>query len=137
MMFPADFFKVAALKLEQHYAGVDNLELLTLFDTSSTDSFDAQEIESLLVSYIEDNLGNTEDNLSTALFALGKTYKKKYRPLYISAMERNIELNLGICYQAGIAIENLGENIFFSISPSEDPKASYERANEFLSANGK
>jgi hypothetical protein len=118
MMFPADFFKVAALKLEQHYAGVDNLELLTLFDTSNTDSFDAQEIESLLVSYIEDNLGNTEDNLSTALFALGKTYKKKYRPLYISAMERNIELNLGICYQAGIAIENLGENIFFSISPS-------------------
>lgn len=137
MNMTSDFFKVAAFRLEQHYMGADNSYILTMFDTPEVDAFELPVVESMLVDYIEANLDLAGENVSIALFALGKTVKPIYRPLYIVAMQKSVRSDLNICYQAGIAIENLGENIFDSISPTEDPQLSTERANEFLSANGK
>jgi hypothetical protein len=135
-MYSQAFFKIAALKIEQKYTNLDNSELLILFDFTDAHNLDAEELENLIVDFIEANLIDLNDVLGDALFALGKSCKSDYRDLYLRVMQDSIERNLYICYQAGISIENLGEQVFFSISPSEDKVLTLKRAKDFLNNNG-
>ncbi|MDP5189997.1 hypothetical protein [Rheinheimera baltica] len=136
MMYSQAFFKIAALKIEQKYTNSDNSELLLLFDFTDAHDVDVEELENLIVDFIEGNLADLNDILGDALFALGKSYKSDYRDLYLRAMQDSVEHNIHICYQAGISIENLGEQVFFSISPTEDKVLTSKRAKDFLIENG-
>ena len=72
----------------------------------------------------------------SALFALGKTYKAEYKQIYIEAMQRCLASNSQAVYQAGIAIENLGECIFNSVSLIQDEVEMLKRAQTFLARQG-
>ena len=94
--------------------------------------FNVAETESNVVNFLTVSDNSNHVDYSTALFALGKTYKAEYKQIYIEAMQRCLASNSQAVYQAGIAIENLGECIFNSVSLIQDEVEMLKRAQTFL-----
>ena len=125
-------FTIAALRLEEKYTNVNNSELLDILGIQSSPVVSIEELEINIRDYILTNLGQTNNFIGPAVYALGKTYQEKYQSLFKSVMRQYFEIDLNSAYQAGIAIENLGVSIFRSISPLENPEVTKQRIMEFL-----
>ncbi|TVP13229.1 hypothetical protein AYI87_12705 [Shewanella sp. KCT] len=96
---------------------------------------DIDEISRLIAEYIENKIESDAQLLSTALFVLGKTYANQYKNLYFSVMKSAQKSNPSACYQAAIAIENLGEQVFLERFEPTDIESVLSSINVYLAAN--
>ncbi|PWF63384.1 hypothetical protein CBX96_11265 [Shewanella sp. BC20] len=127
-------FAIAALRLEQHYSDTDNEDLLVSLGHQESDALPISTLESRVYEFLTGKASLAGHLISSAVFALGKTYKNEYLGLYTQLIEQYLEQDILIVYQAGIAIENLGFSIFQSAGPYDSPDLVTKRASEYLQA---
>ncbi len=127
-------FAIAALRLEQHYSETDNEDLLASLGHQTTNALPINSLESRVYEFVTGEAPLANHLKSSAVFALGKTYKNEYLGLYRKVIEEYIDQDILIVYQAGIAIENLGFSIFQSAGPYDSPELVTKRASEYLQA---
>ena len=127
-------FAIAALRLEQHYSNTDNKGLLVSLGHQESDALPISALESRVHEFLTGETPLAGHLISSAVFALGKTYKNEYIGLYTKVIQQYLEQDILIVYQAGIAIENLGFSIFQSAGPYDNPELVTKRASEYLQA---
>lgn len=71
-----------------------------------------EEVAKPLTSYIKSHITSETELLSSALFALGKSYDSSHSKLYTQVMKNSQKTNPVACYQAAIALENTGVLVF-------------------------
>ena len=81
-------------------------------EESGLSSLTIEEVAQRLTSYIRQNLESKDELLSSALFALGKSYDASHTDLYVEVMKSSQTNNPVACYQAAIALENTGVLVF-------------------------
>lgn len=89
-------------------------------------------ITSELINFINKNLDFKNKLVSSAIFALGKKYDLNLKQYFIEIMSNSLTINMAVCYQAAIAVENLGEQIFKGTVSSQDYAANSIQIEKFL-----
>ena len=130
-----DDYLLDALCLFEKHRGVDDEFIQSRLIDSPIAHLNIEEISRSVADYIEREIESDGQLLSTALFALGKTYSSEYENLYLSVMKSAQKSNPLACYQAAIAIENLGNQVFFGRADSTDSEAMLSLVNDYLAAN--
>ena len=93
------------------------------------------EIENILKNYIEENVNKGGVLLGSAIFALGKRFNSNNKAFFISILKRLIESDIDSAYQSMIALENIGERIFFGSASLLEKERNYKLGIEYLEKN--
>ena len=93
----------------------------------------SDEIVRDISSFIDSNLESDNVLVPSAIFALGKKYDEKLKGYLVGVMKKSIDTTMLACYQAAIAVENLGERIFRDDASSYDMASNKIQIERFLS----
>ncbi len=101
-------------------------------EESGIGSLKIENIVKELTSYILQNLNSENELLSTAVFALGKSYDDSHSGLYVEVMKHCQVTNPSACYQSAIALGNLGVLIFSDGGDASKPEEYLRDINNYI-----
>jgi len=113
--------------------GIDYGDLFeTMLNESGVKELCSEEIVGDIVKFIDSNLDSDNVLVSSAIFALGKKHDKELKHYLIEIMKKSLNTNILACYQAAIAVENLGEWIFRDDASSHDVESNKKQIEQYL-----
>ncbi|PHS18594.1 MAG: hypothetical protein COA86_07845 [Kangiella sp.] len=87
---------------------------------SDIESLSPEKIVKDIMNFIDENLDSENILVPSAIFTLGKKHDAGLKNYLIEIMKKSLNSNKLACYQAAIAVENLGEWIFLEDTSSHD-----------------
>jgi hypothetical protein len=115
--------------------GVSDEYIEHVLSVSPLTDLPIDEISKAISVYVEEAIYSPNELLTTAIFALGKSYNEDHSELYLKIMKLVQSSNPKACYQAAIAFENLGNRVFFGTADGNDESAFLKSINKYLVAN--